>query len=611
MIRITKYRAELASADDHAEIHRQLWLAGAYRRALAWMANGERAAERALFLQNPKIAETEAQLRDPECPDRAAVIARLRELRTAQAKTDDHRTARSEIYGRRSVMSKAMRSAIVARGLHWGTYLLVEDAHARAVREAHLWEDLHVKGAWDQIGVAVPAAQPILGADLFGGTDSRIRIAAQPLALHRDRGDLYGRLVEDAVNLGGAARPRAWRLCQLRVGSGETNRVPRWANCYIRTEAKSGAASRNREEIRRVPADARIVGIKLVRTDAVHQAVRGTAGFQMTARERWEVHVIHHDVEARTSPTGDGIVGVDIGWRRVDGGIRIGTAALHTGEFRELVIPDRVLVDRNRADGIQSVRDMHMDRARALIMALRDDHPWLNDATPAIHMWRKIGRFVRVVNLICARHAAHPEDGLGWIALTLAAWLGKDRHLREYEAGLRRSLRLAVQGRQREWIAAILRGHTTVGIEDATLNVAKMRQRGAVDEDTRRAAVAHTAAAPAELRRLIAQMAGSRGIRVIACTPGCASCTCGAPVTAGAEDTLTCLACGTVDDPNYASAREIRRASAAVLTAPAQPLAPEDSKTSKPKRRLGNRRRVKPDGSLADADVTAGGASTI
>lgn len=611
MIRVTKYRAELASADDHAEVHRQLWLAGAYRRALVWMTNGERAAERALFLQNPKIVEAEAQLRDPECPDRATVIVRLRELRSAQVKTDDHRAARSEIYDRRSAMSKALRSAIVARGLHWGTYLLVEDAHARAVREAHLWEDLHVKGAWDQIGVVVPAAQPILGADLFGGTDSRIRIAARPLALHRDRGDLYGRLVEDAVNLGGATRPRAWRLCQLRVGSGETNRVPRWANCYIRTEAKSGSASRNREEIRRVPTDARIVGVRLVRTDAVHQAVRGTTGFQMMARERWEIHVIHHDVESRTSPTGDGVVGVDIGWRRVDGGIRIGTAALHTGEFRELVIPDRVLADRDRADGIQSVRDMYMNHARTLIMGLRDDHPWLNDVTPAIHMWRKIGRFIRVVNLICTRHTARPEDGLGWVALTLAAWLGKDRHLREYEAGLRRSLRLAIRGRQREWTAAILHGHATVGIEDATLNVAKMRQRGAVDEDTRRAAVAHTATAPAELRRLIAQMAGSRGIRVIACTPGYASCTCGATVTAGAKDTLTCRACSAINDPNYASAREIRRASIAVLAAPAQLLAPEKSKTSKPKRRLSNRRRVKPDGPLAATDVTTGGAGII
>lgn len=610
MIRITKYRAELASAADSAEVHHQLWIAGQYRRALAWMTNGERRAERTLFHADPQIVAAEAALADPECPDRNAVITRLRELRTARAKTPEHRAARAEIWGRRSWMECAIRAAVVARGLYWGTYLLVADAHARAVRDSHLWEDIVVRGSWDQIGVAITAKQPILGADFVGGTDTRVRIAAQPLALDRSPGDLYGRLVESAVNRSGAVRPRAWRLCQIRVGSGETTRIPRWVSAYIRTEAKSGAAERQREEIRRVPSDARIVGVRLVRTDTVHCPVRSRdqGKFQMAARERWELHVVHHDVEARTTPTPDaGIVGVDIGWRRVDGGIRIGSAVGACG-YSQLVIPDRVLNDGDRADGIRAVRDRYTDQARALIMSLRDAHPWLVEHTEAIHAWRRIGRFVPVVNLICARVNTHPIDGLGWVALTLAAWLGKDQHLREYEAGLRRSQRLSVQGRQREWVAAILRRAAVVGIEDDVLNVARMRQRGVTPEDTRQAAVAHTAASPGALRTLIAQMAVSRGIRVVEVRPKPVCSGCGAAVTPGAPPAVVCDTCGVQDDPNRVSAVAACAAAAAAVTAvDGAPPAPAATPASKPLRRLGNRKRTQNAKPLADAAVTSDG----
>lgn len=608
MIRITKYRAELASAADSAEIHHQLWVAGQYRRALAWMTNGQRRAERALFLADPQIAAAEAALADPACPDRNAVITRLRELRIARAKTPEHQAARTEIWSRRSWMECAIRAAVVARGLYWGTYQLVADAHARAVRDSHLWEDIVVRGSWDQIGVVITAKQPILGADFVGGTDTRVRVAAQPLVLDRSHGDLYGRLVESAVNRSGAARPRAWRLCQIRVGSGETTRIPRWVSAYIRTEAKSGAAERQREEIRRVPPTARIVGVRLVRTDTVHRPVRDRdqGKFRMAARERWELHVVHHDVEARTTPTPDaGVVGVDIGWRRVDGGIRIGSAVGACG-YSQLVIPDRVLNDGDRADGIRAVRDRYTDQARALIMSLRDAHPWLVAHTEAIHAWRRIGRFVPVVNLICARVNTHPTDGLGWVALALAAWLGKDQHLREYEAGLRRSQRLSVQGRQREWVAAILRRATVVGIEDDVLNVARMRQRGVTPEDTRQAAVAHTAASPGALRTLIAQMAVSRGIRVVEVRPKPTCSSCSAAITPGASPTVVCDTCGAQDDPNRVSAvAACTAASAAVMAADNASLASEVTPAPKPRRRLSNRRRAQTTEPLASAAVTA------
>lgn len=578
MIRVYRFPCEPASAADAAELHRQLRLAGDYRRALAWAENGERDAVAALYLESPKVRAVQEKIDATE--DEAARAELWPALRAAQAahrKTDAYREGVRQIRERRGPMTRALRGAISARGLYWGTYLLVEDAHDRAARDLPPWERLRVRGSWDSIGVQVQSTKLLTGDRLVGGEDTRVRLSADLYALG-DRVDHYA-TIAPAGHRGkaGHVRPASHRTLSIRTGS--DGRAPVWTRCHVRTEAGRSHGV-NGTGPRPVPADAKISWAKVVRVETTHRAVVTPTGPRMIARERWELQIVADHDEARSAPTGQGTVGVDLGWRRVDGGIRVAYAT-RPGGFSQCVIPDRVLDMRSRADAIRGHRDDHMNVARAAILRVRETAPdWFRAATEATHAWRKIGRFVSLARQL----AAQPGDLL-WLAVGLCAWLDKDRHLREFEAGLRRRQRLTVDGITRQWIADVLRGCDVLAIGNPP-PAAKAKSRAtAPSEQVRRAAVAHSEVATAAARIKLVQMAKSRGLRVVEVDSEGFSriCPdCGADRGPSIEVVATCPVCGASEDQDRTASRSIALASARVLAGDV--LAPAIAKASaKPK----------------------------
>jgi len=568
-MRVYRYNCEPASAADDASLHRQLWLAGSYRRTLAEIESIERSVIAALYRECPIIRQGEMDLvealREKQETRAAELALVLRVARRERSQLQEHKDKLAAIRERRGPLVRAARASFSKEGLYWGTYLIVEDAHDRACRDSKYWEPMTVSGAWNSIAVQIQASKKkeFKGSDLTG-TDPRIRISPTPYPLGPRVGIFASVGVpQQEKDRSDRVRPSRWRSLKIRTGStGGGNRTPVWTTLHMMSEGR----------MRPVPPEARVLWVKVVRTETTWQAVRTPEGPKMVPRERWEVQITADDIQQRSAPTGEGTVGIDIGWRRVEGGIRVAMARTVRG-FSELVIPDAVLQRRSAADGIRSVRDRHIEDLRAAVLTERrkDEAPaWLVEATETTHAWRKIGRFVNLIKLMIShgyRADAASAEGTFVEGLTTIL-VDRDRHLRDYEAGLRRRQRLIVSGRVDSWISSVLDGHHVLGIE-STIRIDKMRKKTPFqDEGARQAAVAHVEVAAGRLRLRAIQMAASRGINVVEVPPLNTSriCSeCGAEREGSAELMVTCPQCGTVEDQDVSAAREIsRRASAEV-----------------------------------------------
>ena len=591
-MRVYRYIAEPYTTADRATLLAQMRLGGDYRRARATIENGRRAAVAALYRADPVLAELEDGLADAMRGDdraTAAAIASALSIRHRErSKSDEHRAGLVAINARGPAIVNATRRSMSARGLHWGTYMLVEDAHDRAANDLLPWDPLVVRGPWDTVGVCVRRADKLLDRDrMLSGEDTRIRLSSAPYALGARPDRVHAEIAPPGWRgKAGNVAPSVWRTISVRVGSAP-DRSPLWARLHVRWDDRS---------TRPLPPG-RIAIIKVIRTDTIYRTVVVDGVPRVVPRERWEVQFSVEDEEARSSPTGVGVVGIDIGWRRVPGGVRVAYASGVRG-YSECVIPDSVLALRERASAVQAGRDNHLDEIRAEVLRLRgaDGCPaWLRDATTHAHQWRRLGPWVHLARTMIAH--GHP------FGAELADRLRrKDAHLREYAAGLTRRQRLQIRGRVQEWIAGVIDGHDVLGVE-RTIRIDRMRSRATADsEQARCAAVAHPEVSPGELRVRAIQMARSRGIRVVEVHPAGTTSTCpGCSADRGkcVDLVVTCDACGVSEDQDRTAAREIaRRASSEVRGEDGGPLAPSEKAPVRKVRRP--RRKQKAEGARND-----------
>lgn len=569
--RVYRYLAKPASKEDNDRLHSQLHLAGEYRRVLAAIESEERAEVNAIFLENAEIADVDARYKEAsqgQADNRAEQLELLgserSRLRKAYAKTDEFKDRRKTIREKYFGRPKKARGEISAKGLFWGTYNEVEEAHDRARQDTPIWEEIKARGPWHSIMVQLPSnTKHVTGASLFAlgdvGSDTRVRVSPSfyPLGPRVDGFQTVGS--PGQRNHSGHLRPESFRLLSARIGGeGPGNQTPIWINFHILT-GRGGGRGKNSVP-RAVPDHARIAWVRVVRTELFYRTVfdQATKTTNIRPHERWEVQFIVEDMAQRSLPTGNGIVSIDIGWRRVEGGIRVGYAMTKRG-FSECIIPDQLLTKRDHADSIRSVRDLHMNEVRTEILRLRtapDTPEWFIETTKSAHLWFRLYHFVELGKL--AQQNGWESEFVG----ALHTWLKKDAHLREYEAGDRRRQRLRIQGRIQAWIAQILDGHDVLAVEK-TIRIDLMRSRVTADsESLRQAAVAHTEVSPGKLRVWATQMAVSRGIKVceIAAHHTTSTCpTCRAIRKVGSALVVKCEACGTEEDQDRSAAREIAK----------------------------------------------------
>jgi hypothetical protein len=613
-MRVYRYWAKPAGDAAEREIHRQLWLAGDYRRALATAENGERAAVAALYLEDPEIAAHEAAIQAAVALKDTTTTTRLREelrgLRIKRSRDAGHKTELAKIRERRGPLLRGIRGHFADAGLFWGTYLLVEDAHDRAVRETVWWDRITVRGPWNSLGVQIQSAQrKLTGHELRAGRDTRVKLSAEPYALlnRQPARNVYDPRAPEHP------KPHSFRTLSIRTGSVPGKRTPIWTDLHVLIEP----VGHRHKNLRQIADDARIVWVKLCRVGVLHHPGVDAGRTRMIARERWEVQFIVDEPEARSHPAASAAtatVGIDIGWRRVDGGIRTAYAATATG-FEELVIPDSILSLSGKADSIRSVCDLCLDGVRAELVRRRSTAPPdIADALAYAHSWRRVGHFVAAARRIQEALTDARPDVLTWLAgdpwfmIGFLGALRRDGHLRQYAVGLRRQQQDRVCGRTQGWIAKVLTGHGVVGVEQP-IRIDRMRARATAETTAgRMAAVAHTATSPGQLREWILQMAASRGIIAKEINPAMTTRMCGAcGVDRGpcVELFITCPECGYTEDQDRTAARTLQRIASGEIPAPgAAPLADAVTGTSaKPKAFRRNRKAPKEE-MLASADVT-------
>lgn len=609
---IYRYLVEPASLKDSEELRRQLRLATEYQVTLARIENGVRDALDAIMREDPAVVAAEAALQallaaTPEAENpgeaqeakarAAASVKKQRDLRRQQA---SYQLQAAEVYARQKLISKAARANISARGLYWGTYNCVEEAHDRACKSTLFWDRLKLHRSWTTIAGQIQSPRFLTFQALMEGADSRARVSAKAYPLG-PRVDHFATVGEAGVtrNKGDQLRPAAWRQLQLRVGStGIGNRIPIWLTCHVLMDHSGGGRGKDKLP-RRPPDHAHVTWLKLHMTDRVLRSVPdpATGARKIVPRERWELQLTV-ETPAPAQRPGTQTVGIDIGWRRVEGGIRVAYAVTDRGTD-ELVIADAVLARRTHADQIRATRDQHLNVLRASILELRNDPAtpaWFQTATNHAHSWQRLGHFVYLHRQCVRELATYPH--LSRLILQAEAILKQDQHLRDYEAGERRRQRLQIKGQTEAWLARVLAEHAVLGIE-ATIRIDKMLARKtATSPQAREAAVAHREVSPGALRVRAIQMAKTRGMRVIEVEPAGTTYTCPA---CGADRrplplsvVITCPQCNVSEDQDLTAAREIaRRASIVVQAGPAELLAAASTASSdkKPQRRTRKRPR--------------------
>jgi len=307
-------------------------------------------------------SETEAQrtaLKDAR-ERRKDVVARLRTRRT-ELREDAALVAEVDrINGLANDLAKSARAYC---GVYWGTYLLAEDA-MQAARKAPLHDGAEPSDPrfvrWTgegKVGVQLQGGLDV--ADAFG-SDTQIQI--RPVPERKPRPDGRSRFAE------------LW----MRVGS--DGRAPVWAVWPMVLH-------------RPLPGGA------VIKRATVSLRKRGP-------REEWtvEITVALSDAVPLVG-CGVGAVAVDIGWRKVPGGLRVAYVVGEDGAAEEFVLDDCAIGGIRKADDLRSIRDRNFDAARDALKACMDAWlgacvmmpDWLRVATATLGQWKSPGRLAALV----------------------------------------------------------------------------------------------------------------------------------------------------------------------------------------------------------------------
>lgn len=278
---------------------------------------------------------------------------------------------------------------------------------------------------------------------------------------------------------------------------------------------------------------------------------------------------------ARPAPVrGAGVVAVDVGWRVVEGGIRVAYFVDDHGRHGEIVVPEKVRSLYDHASRLRSFSDQHFDRARIVVAEWLAEHPsdapaWMPGATQSLSYWRahwKLDRWVaaRLTEYIPQgawqkwrdQRRAERLDFFGTfsemsvflgeaspleqLSFYLDAWRRKDLHL--YDLATR--ARGRAERRRRELfrkVAQIARQYEHVLVEDIDLTAFT---RNAPAEQTPEAEYLHSVQRVAAPGLLLAILKEACGDRVTALDP--------------ANTTRTCYRCGFINT-EWAVPEELRQ----------------------------------------------------
>ena len=492
---------------------------------------------------------------------------------------------RAKLFEQQGIASRAARSLVVANGLHWGTYQHADEAHSDSCRSTKIFDDVRTFVPGD-VGCVAVHLQP---ARTLDAAEDWIRIGG--VVRHGSEIDKSGRV-----------RPTRHREVKLRIGSGEDGPLRVTMHVLMHRE---------------LPKDGVVSWAKVKR-------------FRVGSKFRWEL-LVTVTSSARESMSRDSSsrrahsVGVDIGWRQLEGRVRIAYWWGTDGRSGEVTISNYVLSGDDKADSIRARRDDEKNVMRgkihAWISSLADRSLWIVEETRFLPAWLKTWRFVRLV----ARWRDERIPGDEEIYEAAVAWLKHDRHLWDWEGAARLRRKRQVDEQIRLLAVQLGRQYARIGVEaPITAKLVKKVARCEACQDLPKrcdacrdaerlrklAATRVPHAAPARTREEIRTFAAKYGAVMIELNPAYTTMDCATVIStdpAGGlvrcghrRDDVTdwsplmvgCSSCGVVEDQDRTAACNLAMlASRTVLDDNGKPVDVDGSKAAK--RKLGARRTRK------------------
>jgi len=352
-------------------------------------------AENAKARRKRASPEESASLKSAKA-ERKEAWAKRKEIRASIASDATLQERLAEVY---AASADAARKARAECNVYWGTYLKVEAAVESAVKKT--------KGPprfrrWD--GAGQVAVQIQLGCTwqelMIGKGKVKGLVKAEPLPCNRTSEK--------------SARP--W-LFSIRVNSDEKSK-PIWAKVMVYLHPTY-----------KIPDDGRIMGVSLVRRPLpVHRMASG----KYKPRYDWSMQftVRVKDQKPRAS---SGVCGIDLGWRMVDGRLRVAYLVGDDEHKEELFLPSSLLNRWSKSESIQGIRDRLFDTAKAQLIEWkqsRDEWPeWFAESAQYVGQWKAKGKLARLID----QWQESRIDGDDEVFAMLLAWREQDVHLWQYE----------------------------------------------------------------------------------------------------------------------------------------------------------------------------------
>jgi len=317
-------------------------------------------------------------------------------------------------------------------GVYWGSYLLVENAVEAAIKTTPMYKNVAFK-RWSKdakIGVQFQsnATKTQYVRDVFGLTHSQLRITPQP-----GNNTLQERMFLD-----------------VRLGDGPTGK-------------------RNDILFARFPMlmhrDMPMGGI--IKKITIH------AQWEVY-RYRWYCCITVDSPSIARNATQD-MIGVDIGWRKLDGGIRVAYAS----NDESLVIPDSLIELYDNSVKLQSLRDQKFDDIKPKFVATVSPYLLNGDSNPSVteahkkqlaslDKWKSKDRLRNAIYYL----NANKIDGLD--LTEYLEWCKTDRHLMQYETGVRNQFYNRRDELYKNWANKLSNEYSTCVLED--FNISKIAE---------------------------------------------------------------------------------------------------------------------------------------
>lgn len=534
------FRFHLTRPIENGEgVREQLRLAHEYHRTLIDIVRRERADLRALQTSHGNIAQLQeaAKLASAACEAAYDAIKRHKakdrtrkvpaELRDAYSTAKEaKRQASSVLFAARTALRndlsiQAKQDEVAARaveerkraraacGVYWGTYLRVEAAVDAASKSTPLWDGLEPSDPWyprrndgGELAVQVQGGTP--ASDTLDGSDRRLRIEPH----HLPAGS-------DPTSRRSAKRAAYDKMFWLRIGSTSV-REPIWAKWRMVMH-------------RPFPDGA------VIKQASVHLRKVGPW-------DEWyaTITIDIPDIRAISSP--ETRVAVDIGWRVVDGGIRVATWLDTEGNGGHLVLDDRVIGAFRKSREIQSVRSKSFDVAIATLIS--DIAPLqLPDWFPTnLGQWKSQGRLAS----LRYRWARNRFPGDDLALANLSDWERQDRHLWEWETGAKETGHRLRKEVYRRFAAQLARKYGRVVLDKFDLtDVARRPTADAQADDIAQARANRQQVAPSDVRlALLNAFRGHSYVPTEFSTKTCAKCKSVEEWDQAREVDHTCSKCG-------------------------------------------------------------------